>query len=125
MNESLRIFYIDAVLSYSNSFEKFYPLKCTVKVLGRYYSRRGQITEKCEWDKKLLLGGKCCCSGCYFDDKNPGVEIYHIMWSDSTQIKENTLTESSGDHLIQRFEKIVVAETRLAVISPPGIRFQG
>jgi len=54
MNESLRIFYIDTVLSYSNSFEKFYPLKCTVKVLGRYYSRRGQITEKCEWDKNYF-----------------------------------------------------------------------
>ena len=92
---------------------------------GEILQQEGADYGEVRMGQKLLLGGKCCCSGCYFDDKNPGVEIYHIMWSDSTQIKENTLTESSGDHLIQRFEKIVVAETRLAVISPPGIRFQG
>ena len=68
MNESLRISYIDTVLSYSNLFEKFYHLKCMVEVLrGRYYG--SQIKEEWggggggggKWEKtKQLLGGKCC-----------------------------------------------------------------
>lgn len=82
MNESLRIFYIDTVPSYSNSLEKFYHLKkCMIEVFGEDITG-GQIKVKgaSACGTKTTFLDKCCCSGSFFDDKNPRVclRIYII-----------------------------------------------
>ena len=83
-----------------------------------------------QMEQKHRLGGKCCCSGMTrIHGSVLGYTSYHsiivvacnFFWL--TQIKENTLTESSG-HQSGDLEKLV-AEISLAVIGPPGIGFQG
>lgn len=86
MNESLRrIFYIDTVLSYSNSFEKFYHLKCMVEVLREILQedrlkrivRRGTV----QMGQKHRLGGKCCCSGTRQESRDLFWDIRHMIVS--------------------------------------------